>query len=198
MSRCDQAGRLFGPYWDDEVTQAEREWLESHLGGCTGCRQRYEGFARTLESVGSLPRTEVASDLPERSLVAARRAMTVPDRIAVLSATPRWVPVTAAAVVLLVGVGTLLPLLGSNRGSGMLASRDTPVALPRLVANANPGAAGRAPSASGPHATLADSLFDHAEDVEFVLDPVLLRRGRAQSASQLPQGVQGEQTVISF
>ena len=33
MNRCDQARRLFGAYWDDEVTQAEREWLESHLSG---------------------------------------------------------------------------------------------------------------------------------------------------------------------
>ena len=50
MNRCDQARRLFGAYWDDEVTQAEREWLESHLGGCPACRQQYEQFARTLAS----------------------------------------------------------------------------------------------------------------------------------------------------
>ena len=25
---CDDARRLFGAYWDDELTLAEREWLE--------------------------------------------------------------------------------------------------------------------------------------------------------------------------
>ena len=52
MNRCDQGRRLFGAYWDDEVTQAEREWLESHFAGCPTCRQQYEQFARTLEAVG--------------------------------------------------------------------------------------------------------------------------------------------------
>ena len=94
MNRCDQGRRLFGAYWDDEVTQAEREWLESHLAGCPACRQQYEQFARTLETVGSLPRTETAGDLPERALAAARRASAVPDRIAAAPAQPRWVPIT--------------------------------------------------------------------------------------------------------
>ena len=100
MNRCDQARRLFGAYWDDEVTQAEREWLESHLAGCPGCRQQYEQFARTLETVGSLPRTDTAADLPERALVAARRAVAVPDRIAVAPARPMWIQVTATAALL--------------------------------------------------------------------------------------------------
>jgi hypothetical protein len=47
-------------------------------------------------------------------------------------------------------------------------------------------------------AALTDSLFDHSEDVEFILDPVVLHRGRAQAASHLPAGAQGERTVISF
>jgi hypothetical protein len=34
--------------------------------------------------------------------------------------------------------------------------------------------------------------------VEFILDPVVLHRGRAQAASHLPDDVQGEKTVISF
>ena len=112
MNRCDQARRLFGAYWDDEVTQAEREWLESHLAGCPGCRQQYEQFARTLETVGSLPRTDTAADLPERALVAARRAVAVPDRIAVAPARPMWIQVTATAALLLVGLG--VPSQGSR------------------------------------------------------------------------------------
>jgi len=197
MNRCDQARRLFGAYWDDEVTQAEREWLEAHFTACPACRREYELLARTLEVVGSLPRAELAQDLPERALAAARRAAAVPDRIAVAPATPRWVPVTAVAALLLITFAMVLPTIAPRIGSrggdlrASLPSGDVPE--PRLVASAD---AGR--PAAPPAVTLADSLFDHSEDVEFILDPVVLHRGRAQSASRLPEGVQGERTVISF
>jgi anti-sigma factor RsiW len=187
MNRCDQARRLFGAYWDDEVTQAEREWLESHFAGCPACRQQYEQLARTLETVGSLPRTDVASDLPERALAAARRATAVPDRIAVVPARPVWIPVTATAALLLLGMSALLPWLGTPAIQGLLAKRETKVAEPRLVA-----------TAARPTVTLADSLLDPSQDVEFILDPVVLHRGRAQAPSGLPKNVQGEQAVISF
>ena len=198
MNRCDQGRRLFGAYWDDEVTQAEREWLESHFTGCSGCRLQYEQFARTLEAVGSLSRTNTASDLPERALVAARRAAAVPDRVVVARARPLWVPVTAAAAAAVLVVTTLMPLVGGHDGApGRVAFGTKPVAEPRIVRSVTSqplASAARAVATS----TLADSLFDHAEDVEFILDPVMLHRGRAQSVSHLPAGVQGEQTVISF
>ena len=56
MKACDQARRLAGPYWDDEITQAEREWFDAHLAGCESCRVHVEGLTRTLELAGSLPR----------------------------------------------------------------------------------------------------------------------------------------------
>lgn len=198
MNRCDQARRLFGAFWDDEVTQAEREWLETHFTACTGCRAEYEQLARTLEVVGSLPRVEVAQDLPDRALLAARRAGAVPDRLAIAPPTPRWVPVTAAAalfvVVFALLLPTVMPLVGT-RGPSLQATgpAQPDVPEPRLVASVMQDPAAR------PAVTLADSLFDHSEDVEFILDPVVLHRGRAQStAARLPQGIQGEQTVISF
>lgn len=203
MNRCDQGRRLFGAYWDDEVTQAEREWLESHLAGCPACRQQYEQFARTLEAVASLPRTEIASDLPERALAAARRASAVPDRIAAAPAQPRWVPVTAAAALLLVGATAVLqtfaPVLTARgpHAPTLLAPRDKPVPEPHFLAASAPLPRADAPGPR-PATHLADSLFDHSEDVEFILDPVVLHRGRAQAASHLPAGAQGEQTVISF
>jgi anti-sigma factor RsiW len=189
MNRCDQARRLFGAYWDDEVTQAEREWLESHLAGCPGCRPQYEQFARTLETVGSLPRTDVAADLPERALAAARRAATAPDRIAVVPVRPVWIQVTATAALLLLTLSALLPWLGTSAVQRLLAGRESKVAEPRLVATAS----------RAPEPVRLDSLgIDHSEDVEFILDPVVLHRGRAQAPSRLPKGVQGEQAVISF
>jgi len=199
MNRCDQARRLFDAYWDDEVTQAEREWLEGHFGGCPGCRQAYEQFARTLEAVSALPRVETSRDLAERALQAARRAQPVPDRLAAAPPTPRWVPVTAAAALVLVAAALLLPTITPRVGlrpDGTLATLavdEPPVAEPRLVSST-----GTAVDPAGPAPTLADSLFDHSEDVEFILDPVVLHRGRARATANLPPGVQTEQTVISF
>ena len=200
MNRCDQARRLFDAFWDDEVTQAEREWLEGHFAGCEACRGAYERRARMLDVVGSLPRVDVARDLPERALAAARRAQAAPDRLSVGAATPSWVPVTAAAALVLVAAALLLPavtpwVLGPRGGStvALRAGGEAPVAQARLVATAEPA---RDPVAA--QATIADSLFDHSADVEFILDPVVLRRGRAQAVSHLPEGVQAEQTVISF
>src|SRR5204862_8053005 len=79
--KCAAARRLFGAYWDDETTQAEREWLEAHFAACPGCRAEYEGLARTLEWTGSLPRIEPAADLAERTLVRARRASPATERL---------------------------------------------------------------------------------------------------------------------
>jgi hypothetical protein len=126
----------------------------------------------------------------------------VPDRIAAAPAQPRWVPITAAAALMLVGLTAVLqtfaPVLTARgpHSAGTLARRDKPVPEPRFVATSTSLPRRDAPAHATP--VLADSLFDHSEDVEFILDPVVLHRGRAQSASHLPKGAQGERTVISF
>ena len=207
MSRCARAQDLFGPYWDDETTKAEREWLESHMSECPACRESYDAFARTLGAVAELPRIEASAGLAERSLAAARRVSPARDVIFVRE-TPAWMPLTAAAAALVLAAALVAPML-MRPGSSPLANRETreqgrrsstEVQEPRLVAVND--ASGRAvtPAADGRStaAKVADSLFDHTEDVDFVLDPVTLRRGRARSVSHLPQGVRGEQAVISF
>lgn len=194
MSRCGRARDLFGPYWDDEVTRAEREWLEGHFQSCAACRSEYDQFARTLEAAASLPREEAAPDLAARALAAARRAAPAPDVIFVRE-TPRWVPVTAAAAVVLLVVATLGPYLPGRRGSVPLTGRIAAVPEARLVQVRAPGAA---PASGTVAVAVMDSLFDHAEDVDFVLDPVTPREGRTQSSVRLPGGIQGEQTVITF
>ena len=96
MSMCTRARDLFGAYWDDETTRAEREWLEAHLAGCAACRDEYDALTRTLEAVSSLPRLEASSDLATRALAAARRSAPAPDRI-VVRETPAWAPIAAVA-----------------------------------------------------------------------------------------------------
>jgi hypothetical protein len=43
-------------------------------------------------------------------------------------------------------------------------------------------------------------VFDHSEDVEFILDPVTLHRGRASvtHTGSRRTGVEGGQAIISF
>jgi len=204
---CARAARLFGAYWDDEASQAEREWLESHLASCATCRIEYETLARTLELAASLPRVEPAPDLLERVVAHARRATTAPDRL------PRtklqWIPATAAAGVLLIVAMIVSPWVGLGPGMRMAERTSEPLVVkqPELVEVATREANERAPdrglsdreseAAESPLAVIPDSLFDHSEDVEFILDPVTMRRGRA-SMTRYPSGVQGEHAVITF
>jgi len=202
---CARARRLFGACWDDEITQGEREWLDAHLSACANCRKEYEALARTLEAVASLPREEAAPDLLERTLARARRAAPAPDR---LPETRRpWVPITAtaaAAVLVLTVVAPWTGWMSGVPGTDMVRTPASdvvpePVAVARPVttqAPAEPGAEVLPELASLP----ADSLFDHSEDVEFILDPVALRRGRAHPlpATRRTDGVQVERAVISF
>jgi hypothetical protein len=106
---------------------------------------------------------------------------------------------TAAAALVVVVAALLLPTITpwvlGTRGNlqAVRSGAEPPVAQPRLLATRAP-----APVAAPPRATIADSLFDHSADVEFILDPVVLHRGRARAVGNLPSGVQAEQTVISF
>ena len=195
--KCRDARRLFGAYWDDELTVAEREWLESHFTGCTGCRESYDMLARSLELASGLPRVEPAPDFAERVLARARRTESVPDRLPV--ATPRWAPALAVAAVVLVAAVVAVQFSGRN------ATRQVtqPVAVNPVPATPAPNVAPGDGAVLEPQLVAAeafsDSLFDHSADVEFVLDPVTVRRGQAHPATRLaPPITSGDQATITF
>jgi anti-sigma factor RsiW len=200
---CRQARPLFGAYWDDELTQAEREWLESHFTSCTSCRREYEDLSRTVDVVGQLPRVEVSSDFADRVLARARRRAPVVDRIP--AAAPRWIPITAAAV--------LIAVLGAMvmQWSGMPLAPRRSTGVAERTAVAQPERIAPAPARSGDAATtlddglvadaagISDSLFDHSEDVEFILDSVTLRKGRATTVVRVPADpMRAEPAAITF
>lgn len=201
---CKHARRLFGAYWDDEVTQAEREWLEAHFSGCASCRSAYDEHARALEALSTLPRVEPAPGLAERVLARARRVSPAVDRLP--AGNVAWVPITAAAVAALLIAGMLVgPWLATGPRAvrrPRLAATTRAAQEPQLVTT-RPTRMVETPSRSvrsGTAAALAavpDSLFDHSEDVEFILDPVTLRRGRPAVARPTPT-VQGQQATITF
>lgn len=67
------------------------------------------------------------------------------------------------------------------------------------AASSKPTLARRAPARSAEAlTTVPDSIFDHTADVEFVLDPVRLRRERGRGYTPVPTSVRGEQASITF
>lgn len=204
MSSCHQAEALFGAYWDDEATVAERDWLESHFKTCTRCPAEYEQYARTLEAVHALPRLEPRPEFTRQVLTAARQASPAADAIRLAPTEGvRWMPVAAAAALVLVAAISLYPRLASTPGHDPIAQQQ-PTVPPSATAQVEPVAtSGTLPQAAAPRVTgavavVTDSLFDHTADVEFMLEPVQLQRGRAHTGSRLPDGVQGDQVVITF
>ncbi len=198
---CKHARGLFPAYWDDETTQAERESLEGHFQSCAACRREYEQYARTLEVLGSLPRVEPAADLPERVLQRVRRAESVPDVLP--AGRPVWVPLAGSvAAVALVAVTLAGPWLGGRREAretvpAPVAGAITEPVLVQPAAGTVPDAPRALPARADVVALSADSLFDHSEDVEFILDPVTLHRGRA-SVHRTSGARTDERAVITF
>jgi len=194
--KCHDARRLFGPYWDDECTQAEREWLEAHFSSCAPCRHDYEDQARVLETMAALPRYEASPELLERTLARIRHVSPAPDRLP--ERRTGWVPATAAAALLILGGALVLQWTATMRGP--LSSPDRVATKPEIsqVTAPVPVAPPTAEQVAAAVPSIPDSLFDHSEDVEFVLDPVTLKRGRATVTRELPNGVRTEQAVVSF
>jgi anti-sigma factor RsiW len=197
---CKRAHQLFAAYWDDELTQAEREWLESHFAACATCRSEYESLARTIELVGSLPREESPPDFVERTLARARRAAIEPDRVP--GGSHRWIPITAAAALLAVLGGTAIQWAGlSTAPEQRSMPRTSAIQQPTWVGPV-PGTTASTPAGQGQIAgnqsTVPDSIFDHGEDVEFILDPVTLRKGRAHTTIRGADAPRGQQATITF
>lgn len=199
---CRESRRLFGAYWDDELTQAEREWLEAHFTSCTSCRREYDELSRTLEVVGALPRIEVAPGFAERVLARARRKAPAQDRVPI--STSRWIPLTAVAALVAVLGGTALQWIGPGmlrRTAPAVPERTALVEPVRIVvddrsASGDPTLLVDAEPAMG---EIPDSLFDRSEDVEFILDAVTLRKGRAQTVTPTgPEPPRGSTAVITF
>ena len=155
----------------------------------------------------TLPRIEPAPDLLERALARSRRMAPAPDRVG--AAAFPWVPVTATAALMIVAFSIVSPWLAPRaprvaRDAGVSQG---PVLQPELrppstvaARTTLPGARGASLAhpglASDPMASVPDSLFDHSDDVEFILDPMTLHRGRP--AAVRARSVQGQQATITF
>jgi hypothetical protein len=121
---------------------------------------------------------------------------------------PSWVPATAVAALATVLVVSIVPWLrpgwtvrqSSSPSSSVAVSVPTRVSVPAAPRSHQAGGAAASRSGSGASsvAMMADSLFDHSEDVEFILDPVTVRRGHVHPARPHVAAVQGQQATITF
>jgi predicted anti-sigma-YlaC factor YlaD len=99
--RCDRAREYASLRLDGELSELEGALLDSHLEHCPSCRAFSEDLVGLTDELRAAPlaRPEFAVSLPRRRFVALRRAQ--------LSAA-------AAAVVSVVGIGTLFGMLSSS------------------------------------------------------------------------------------
>lgn len=124
---------LLAAYWDKSLSAADRERLESHLGGCERCLMQLAAIARAVESARS---AESASEVPWY-----RRW-----RIAIPA-------IAAAAAVVFVFIAMQRPAIEESRSDQLvaMAKREAPVAdlaaKPPPLAPAVPAAAPTAPVA---------------------------------------------------
>jgi hypothetical protein len=130
-----------------------------------------------------------------------RRATPVRDRLPV--GAPAWIPVTATVALAAIAVTVVLQFAAPLIARRMSGPPPPAVALrePVRVRAASTPVPVTAPGVASLRAAgaIPDSLFDHSEDVEFVLDPVTVRKGRAHPASRLaPHTAQSDQAVITF
>jgi len=222
MISCERAQTLFGPGWDDELSVVERESLEQHFAGCNPCRRDYDELARTLELVQGLPRPQVSGDFATRVLAEARRREAEGGRGLLITrgwfAHPARLAI-AAALVVAAGVSGLMmsPKPQAPRVAAQQVAAPAPVVAaslpivtpPTTLASAGPVSPARSnanPTLARPernrpaeaYTGLPDSLFNHTDDVELVLDPVTLRKERGRGYTPVQTTVKGEQASITF
>jgi len=120
-------------------------------------------------------------------------------------ATPRWIPITATAALLTIAATMTLQWMGVaptgralDPGTGADNARTARVEPARSPSPATLASVETALEPAPGQPGVADSLFDHSADVEFILDPVVVRKGRAHTVLHVNPSVQGEKAVITF
>jgi hypothetical protein len=168
MINCSRVEALFSACWEDELSLAEREALETHMTDCAACRGAYDEFVRALEAVQGLPRLEADPGFAGAVLARVRAAETRgaartalrPGRI--LAWWGAWdggyrPALAAATLAVLVGVGGYAVwsqgwFSGAGRPSGVASRAAVPPATPVQLPTSRPGTMGSGAVALNPPA----------------------------------------------
>ena len=126
---CEEALVLISGYLDGTNTDAEMAQLRTHLEDCVDCRQVLQTLKELEQGVASLEE-EPPADLKETIMNEIRMEAKQTRRLRL------WVPVAAAAALLLVvGIGGLQPEIGMNAAKTASIQADTaaPAAYSRRI-----------------------------------------------------------------
>ncbi len=159
---CEQFRERFSEYIDGELDERRRDALEAHLEGCPACREELEGWRRTLDAVGGLPRRAAPEGFADRVTARLGESGGRPQRGKVLQLWTRVLPV-AAMFLLVLGLAFLVHKNGLfehvTKPKQMAMSREVrvreekpteaaPPAAPRQFGEGQAGAAGGRPEAA--------------------------------------------------
>jgi hypothetical protein len=100
---CERIEELLSPYLENELTQEERQTVDTHILACSDCAELLSLMKQTTESLASFPEVEVSDNLIEKlcGLPQKRKKFHfVKDFLL----RPAYQPVLAAATILLVFV----------------------------------------------------------------------------------------------
>lgn len=88
--------------------------------------------------------------------------------------------------------------MSAPHGPGIEDEVDVFVVIEEAVGHRDRRSGIRAGADAGTAVAVADSLFDHNEDIDFILDPGTVRRGHVRPGPPRTTNVQGEHAVITF
>jgi hypothetical protein len=100
---CERIEELLSPYLEDELTQEDRQTVETHLYTCAGCAELLSLMREARESLSSFPEVYVSEGLTEKlyELPQKRKKLRfVTDFLL----RPSFQPIMTAATILLVFV----------------------------------------------------------------------------------------------
>jgi len=98
---CERIEELLSPYLEDELTQEERQTVETHLRTCASCAELLSLMREAKESLSFFPEVDVSEELTEKlyALPQKKRKFSFVSDILL---RPSFQPIMAAATVLLV------------------------------------------------------------------------------------------------
>ena len=98
---CERIEQLLSPYLEDELSQENRQAVESHIRSCHSCAELLSLMKETTETLSSFPELDVSEGLTEKLYDLPQKRKRFKFIIDILL-RPSFQPIMAAATVLLV------------------------------------------------------------------------------------------------
>ena len=100
---CERIEELLSPYLENELSQEEKQAVETHIHTCSECAELLSLMKQTTESLASFPEVEVNDNLIEKLYELPQRRKKF-HFVTDFLLRPAYQPIMAAATILLVFV----------------------------------------------------------------------------------------------